>query len=64
MNGLGATKRKRVDIDGYISTETTFNISVIQGSILGPILFLIYINNLYNATKRYMLQNGTFFILY
>jgi hypothetical protein len=43
-----------VDIDGHLSAETTFNISVIQGSILGPILFLI--NDLYNASNLFKLM--------
>ncbi len=39
-----------VDINGSTSSPNIFNISVIQGSILGPILFLIYINDLYSAS--------------
>jgi hypothetical protein len=32
---------QKVDINGKLSTEQIFNISVKEGSILGPILFLI-----------------------
>ncbi len=33
-------QKQHFDIEGYLSNESIFNISVIQGSILGPILFL------------------------
>ncbi len=35
-------RTQRVDIDGNLSDELYLDISVIQGSILGPILFLCF----------------------
>ena len=42
-----------VEIDGILSDEKCFNISVIQGSILGTILFLCYINDFYKCTTLF-----------
>jgi hypothetical protein len=42
-----------VDIQGEISDEKSLDISVIQGSILGTILFLCYINDFYKCTTLF-----------
>jgi hypothetical protein len=39
-----------VDINGNQSKAKEINISILQGSILGPILFLCYINDLHRVT--------------
>ena len=39
-----------VDINGHLSKERSISISVLQGSILGPLLFLCFINDLHTVT--------------
>jgi hypothetical protein len=48
-------RKQTVDLNGCISSELIIDISVIQGSILGPILFLCFINDLYNCTNLFTL---------
>ena len=43
-------RQQYVDIQGHNSTNRLIDISVIQGSILGPILFLCFINDLHLST--------------
>jgi Reverse transcriptase (RNA-dependent DNA polymerase) len=42
---------QKVDINGNFSNEALINISVMQGTILGPILFFCYINDIHTANK-------------
>ena len=48
-------RSQKVDINGILSDAEFINISVLQGSILGPILFLIYINDLPDCTSLFTL---------
>jgi hypothetical protein len=44
-------RKQKVDVQGCLSDELTLNISVLQGTTLGPILFLCYINDIFNASN-------------
>ncbi len=50
-----SNRKQMVDINGHFSPPTDINISVLQGSILGPILFLCFINDLSSATDLFTL---------
>jgi Reverse transcriptase (RNA-dependent DNA polymerase) len=46
-----AGRTQKVEIDGELSDIETLTISILQGSILGPILFLCFINDLPNCNE-------------
>jgi hypothetical protein len=46
-------RSQRVNIGDELSDPLDINISVMQGSILGPILFLCYINDFWTATNLF-----------
>ena len=55
-------RKQFVDINGNFSTEKDIMTVILQGSILGPILFLIYINDLFlvSSSLTLMFADDTF----
>ena len=45
-----SNRSQYVEIDGFLSTKKDLNISVLQGSVLAPLLFLCFINDLFMAS--------------
>ena len=46
-------RKKFVSISGHISSSQVIQTGVPQGSVLGPLLFLLYINDLNKSIKNW-----------
>ena len=67
MRDLLSERRQRVALNGQVSKWENVTAGVPQGSILGPLLFLIYINNLsegLSANAKLLANDNLYFPLF
>ena len=50
-------RKQYISINGYNSKHLSISLDVLQGSVLGPLLFLIYINDLNTAIKHFKVHH-------
>ena len=48
-------RQQLVDVSGTLSSHANISRGVLQGSILGPLLFLIYVNDMFGAVRNKLL---------
>ena len=58
-----SNRRQFVSINDAISDKLTTNISIPQGSVLGPLMYLVYVGEIQNLSQNYIGQHRLLMIV-